>query len=526
MTRLCVPIPVRSPEQARADAFKAVERGADVIELRLDALPDEVLEDADGHEAAEILALIRRLQESNVKTILTLRPTAEGGTSDLDDEHRFDRLAQLAVREPTWVDLEWRPMNRAGGWPMAFLDLAAGGQVRAIASAHDFDGRPGDLLTVFAEMSGSRADFAKLAWRARSVRDCVEAFELLREAAKPSVAICMGEEGLPTRVLAKKFGAFITFASLNDSAATADGQVPIDVMKRRYRWDALKRTTLVYGVVGHPVAHSKSPHVHNANFDAVDHDGIYLPLPVQPSYEAFKAFMETWLPFEPLHLSGLSVTLPHKEHALRYVREVGGTVDPLAERVGAVNTITIRRDDGTPRLAAYNTDLDAMVRTAADALGKTPGDLRGAGVGVLGAGGTGRTATAAFRQLGCDVTIYNRTRGKADDLAAQFDAGAADLGSVAKARHDVWINTTSVGMHPRVDESPIGESLPPLDDRTLVFDTIYNPRETTLLRLARRAGARAVNGQPMFLHQALAQARLWTDAEPDAEAMERAFAES
>ena len=337
----------------------------------------------------------------------------------------------------------------------------------------------------------------------------------------------MGEAGLPSRVLAKKFGAYLSFAALSDRAATADGQVPVALMKSLYRWDRIGRETKVYGVVASPVAHSRSPHVHNAAFDAADFDGVYLPLLVNPGYESFKAFMETWLRFPPLDVAGLSVTLPHKENALRYVREIGGEVDELAERVGSVNTITVERDDvdGSPRLRATNTDFDAMLDTACEFVDCDRDGLRGKRVGILGAGGTGRTAAAAFGGAGCDVTVYNRTRQRADDLAREFGGSSAGWGEVRGGRHDVWVNTTSLGMSPDVDGSPFADGLPHLGGETLVFDTIYNPPETRLLRESREAGARTANGEPMFLRQAAAQFAAWTGLPPPLDAMRRAFRE-
>ena len=532
MTRLCVPILVRGAAQARSDALKAVEHGADMIELRLDALPGEVLDDADAGELAAVAKLVNDLKAQAIPCVLTLRPAKEGGRSHADDGRRFETLANVVHRAPAWVDLEWRPMARGGGWPMAFLDLAAGqpgGDVRFVVSAHDFTGRPKDLIGLFADMSQSRADVVKLAWRARTVRDNVEAFELLREAVKPSVAVCMGEAGLPSRVLARKFNAYLSFAASPEAGPTAEGQVPVDVMKRRYRWDKIGRDTRVFGVVAHPVAHSRSPHVHNAAFDAVGFDGVYLPLPVEPGYESFKAFMETWLAFEPLDLTGLSVTLPHKENALRYAREKGGRIDPVADRVGSANTLLIARhpDDGAVSLRAANTDYDAMLGVARGALGVRRADLAGLSVGVLGAGGTGRTAVAAFAGAGCDVTVYNRTRQRADELAAEFDARSAGMGEVRRGEHRIWVNTTSLGMAKTAEASatPFGDAPPPLDVGTLVFDTIYAPAETPLLAQAAAAGARTVNGEPMFLQQAAAQFELWARQPAPMEAMRDAFRE-
>src|SRR5690606_25084514 len=147
-------------------------------------------------------------------------------------------------------------------------------------------------------------------------------------------------------------------ASVEEGAGTADGQVPLRTMKRLYRWDAIKRSTKVYGVVGHPLDHSLSPHVHNAAFEATGYDGVYLPMLVQPGYESFKAFMESFLGFEPLQLAGLSITLPHKENALRYLLERGGRLDATAERIGAVNTLKVERENGELRLSGSNTDAE------------------------------------------------------------------------------------------------------------------------------------------------------------------------
>ncbi len=198
-----------------------------------------------------------------------------------------------------------------------------------------------------------RGDIAKIVWLARSIRDNIEAFEILQSRQKPTIALCMGEAGLISRVLAKKFGAFLTFASLRDESATAPGQVTIHEMKQLYRWDAIGPKTKVFGVVACPVKHSMSPAIHNAAFDQTGYDGVYLPMLVQPEYEAFKAFMESFLAFAPLDLTGLSITIPHKENALRYLKEKGAEIEPLAERIGAVNTIIIERPSpspGTPRM--------------------------------------------------------------------------------------------------------------------------------------------------------------------------------
>ncbi|HSI35200.1 MAG TPA: type I 3-dehydroquinate dehydratase, partial [Tepidisphaeraceae bacterium] len=415
-----------------------------------------------------------------------------------------------------YVDLELATFKR-------FPNPATVGGRRLILSSHDFLGRPDRLYNILADLNESPADVAKVVWTARTVRDNLEAFEILLNRAKPTIALCMGEAGLLSRVLAKKFGAFLTFASLADGAGTAPGQVTIAEMKRLYRWDAIASATKVYGVVGSPVGHSMSPAIHNAGFERVGWDGVYVPLLVNEGYESFKAFMESFLAFDALHLSGLSVTIPHKENALRYLKEKGAEVDPLADAIGALNTIVITRAGearegeapSEPRLRGFSTDYAAILDSITSALGIPREQLKDYRVAVLGAGGTGRTAVAALAQYGATVVVYNRTRAKADALAAEFNGKtgkvvAADWAKVCDSCCQIYVNTTSVGMSPRVDESPFGDRPPELGPDHLVFEAIYNPMETKLLKYARERGATTVGGVEMFVRQAAGQFEAWT----------------
>jgi 3-dehydroquinate dehydratase/shikimate dehydrogenase len=233
---------------------------------------------------------------------------------------------------------------------------------------------------------------------------------------------------------------------------------------------------------------------------------------VDPPYESFKAFMETFLTFPGLHLSGLSITIPHKENALRYLKEKGGQIEPLAERIGTVNTIIVE-PDGT--LSGINTDYAAILDTITDALNITRDQLAGKRVAVLGAGGTGRTAVAALASYGATVVVYNRTLEKAQSLADEFTGKtgkvvAARMGKLCDSCCEVYVNTTPIGMFPNVDVSPFGDTLPNFTADTLVFDTIYNPMQTKLLRDAHAAGAKPVGGVEMFVRQAAAQFTAWT----------------
>lgn len=485
MTALCVAIFVHSVEQALRDIASAAEAGADLVELRLDHIADP--------------ASVQRIsQRSILPCILTCRPPEEGGQSPLSDEPRLTLLSAGARH----IDVELATYRRI---PEVVRQLLRS----IILSTHDFTGRPDRLYNILAEMNQSPAAVNKIVWMARTIRDNLEAFEILLHRTKPTIALCMGEAGVISRILARKFGGFLTYAALPADAGTAPGQVSIADLKRLYRWDKIGPKTKVYGVVAKPVAHSMSPAIHNAAFDATNHDGVYLPLLVEPAYESFKAFMESFLAFEPLHLSGLSITIPHKENALRYLKQKGAAVEPLAQSIGAVNTIA------TGPLRGFNTDYAAILDCITTALNIGRDQLAGLRIAVIGAGGTGRTAVAALAHYGATVVVYNRTRQRADALAAEFNGKtgkvvAAPLEKLCDSCCQVYINTTSVGMHPNVNESPLGDKPPKFSPDTLVFDTIYNPMKTRLLADAQAAGAQTVSGVEMFVRQAVAQFEAWT----------------
>ncbi len=590
MTLLCVSIFVREIDQARRDVARAIEAGADAIELRVDAF--EPLE-----------AIARLMGDFRTRFVLTCRGEAEGGESTLSPMERYARVRSVldGAREGAgdgfgdgigigaMIDLEWADFGKAlGGSGGGSGGGAGGGSVgvasgvasgvalsgagvgsseglagldasRVIASAHDFRTRPADLTRRFAEMCGSEAGVAKVAWSARSIRDSVEAFELMTMRPGRSIAICMGEAGEITRILPKKFGAFLGFASLDEAGSTAPGQVSIGKLKKRYRWDSIGPRTRVYGVVGAPVGHSMSPAIHNAGFEAIGFDGVYVPLRVEAGYESFKAFMETMLAWRPMDLRGLSVTIPHKENALRYALEKGWRVDEVASRIGAVNTLVI--DDASDLRAgevpvgeAFSSDDEAILDAVMMGLGASErgagevdadagrfavddrSKLRGMEVAVIGAGGTGRTAVASLVDAGARVSVFNRTFERAEQLAREFGTVGTDerdgaqgvvkacgWGEMPGHRARVWINTTSVGMSPHVESSPFEGGHPAMDASTVVFDCVYNPLETRFLREARAHGACVVSGDVMFLRQAERQFEAWTGVSSPREVMRRAL---
>lgn len=506
MTQLCVPIFVKDAAQARRDAILAAEAGADVVELRIDSLVDP--------QAVRDL-----VHEFPVACILTCRASWEGGHSELDDAGRLALLEAGADGATRYIDIELKTLAKT---PAAQAPVWR----QIIGSFHDFTGRPARLHNVLMDLGASHASIHKIVWMARTIRDNLEAFEILQSRQKPTIALCMGEAGIISRILAKKFGAFLTFASLSADGATAPGQVTIADIKRLYRWDALGPRTKVYGVVGSPVAHSMSPAIHNAGFDQIGFDGVYLPLLVNKTYESFKAFMETFVPFPGLELSGLSITIPHKENALRYLQEKNAEIEPLAAAIGAVNTIVIERPAGSVSLRGFNSDYPAILDSITAKLGIEREQLRDYRVAVLGAGGTGRTAVAALAHYGATVVVYNRTFERAGALAREFNGKtgkvvAAKIEKLCDSCCQIYLNTTSVGMHPKVNESPAGDKPPNWTSDTLVFDTVYNPMQTRFLQDAQAAGAKTIGGVEMFVRQAAAQFAAWTAHAAPIETMRR-----
>ncbi len=502
MTHLCVPIFVTEMSKARRDIAAAARAGADLIELRVDKLPV-------GEDLRPVLA------DCPIPAIVTCRAKWEGGFSESSDLDRAACLARGIESGARYADLEIKTASNAKN---LIADFRREHSAPLILSFHDFKAIPDDLCKIIDQMNLISADVNKLVWTARNIRENLDAFGLLKKPARPTIALCMGEAGLISRVLAKKFGAFLTFASLDDSEATAPGQVTISDLRNLYRWDAIKPSTKVFGVVAHPVRHSMSPAIHNAAFTEIGFDGIYLPMLVEPDYESFKLFIDGFQNFDGMNLSGLSVTIPHKENALRYLKETGSEIEELGERIGAINTISIERPGN---LSGKNTDYAAILDSITESLGIGRDQLKNLRVAVLGAGGTGRAAVAALAHYGAKVIVSNRTADRAKLLADEFKESAMSLDDLCRDNFDVFINTTSVGMYPKIDENPLSDRKPPFSAKTLVFDTIYNPMKTRLLAQAEASGAKTIGGVEMFVRQAAAQFETWTGKPAPREIMRR-----
>jgi len=525
MTLVCVPIMVGTVDEALRDAALSAEHGADLVEFRVDLLfESRGARDSLGARTDRVLDLVAR---SPTPCIVTCRPDWEGGLYHGEDADRIALVEALGASEtpPSYVDVELATLDRDASHRARIRAVVAlseddAHKPRLICSAHDYHGRPEDLSRKILAMYDEPAcSIVKVAYRARSVRDNLELFDLLNERRKPMIALTLGEFGLMSRVLAPKFGGFLTFASLREGSGTAPGQPTLDELLNLYRFRSIGRETGVLGVIGWPIGHTMSPLVHNTGFAEVGFDGVYLRLPVEPSAESFKATLHALLEHPTLGYMGGSVTIPHKEHLVDECEHDGSLAcapDPEIRAAGAANTLCVHAlgaERPTRSVSVHNTDAIAVATLLVEALGP----LSGQKIMVVGAGGVARAAAFACVRRGARVLMHNRTRARAERIAHDLNsagfAGRVEVVDTPTERADAYINATPIGMigGPDPEGSPIPVAELGSRSHMLVFlDTVYNPIETPMIRAAKDHGYQTIDGVRMFVRQAAVQFELWT----------------
>ena len=491
----------------------ARSKGAEAVEIRADALMQP---DVDS-----VLKMARAVRKAKLPVIVTCRDKKEGGFAEIDFSLRLSILRESILAGVDFVDVEYENFKHPDTCSVLKAALEQS-ETRLILSCHNFD-RPFDdpgylyesILAVYPDA------IPKIVYKAKHICDCFAVFDLLQNTDRPLIAFCMGPAGQISRILAKKFGAFLTFASLDDGSATAPGQVPVEQMKKLYRWDHQNADTEIFGLIGSPVGHSLSPALFNACFDVEQINAIYLPFLVEGHTEEFNAFLDHITKRGKFGFGGFSVTLPHKTHALDYANLHGDDVDNLAEAIGAVNTLKIGFNG---LLSAFNTDYSGAMDALTAAMGVDRHDLHRTKVAVVGAGGVARAVVAGLADVGARVTIYNRTVSKAQSLAREFACKSASIDTLPQTIATILINCTGLGMHPNVETSPVPDGV--IHKDMIVFDTVYNPIETKLLQDAKAAGATVVNGAEMFIRQAIAQYKIYIGSDPDEDLMRKVVYES
>jgi 3-dehydroquinate dehydratase/shikimate dehydrogenase len=473
--RICVTLTASDPAEL-LDTAETVLRENTLIELRLDYLAQPLA----------AIPRIRRLMEVRPDAILiaTCRRQAAGGQFRGSVASEMEVLQKAAEAGCPALDVSIETAEAISD--AAWEKLRA--QAALILSSHNFKNTT-KLEESFERMRAYTADFYKVVGTATCLHDNVVMARFLEKYCSeyPMVGMCMGDQGMLSRILAIRAGAAFTFGAAEAGKETAPGQPTFRVLRDFYRIEQIDSVTKFYGIAGNPVSHSMSPWVLNAAFRRENVNAVYVPLLARTLDDLLATATD-------LPLDGLGVTMPYKQAVVEHL----DNSDVLTQRTGACNTI-VRGKDG--RLFGFNTDVYG-VAAALDP--RVP--LNGAKVLVLGAGGAARAAVFGLRARGAEVFILNRTPATAQGLAKQSGAKAIKRTDLAKMSFDVIFNATPVGMG--------NDKHTPLEENELntvwVFDSVYNPIETRLIKMAQAKGLGTISGVEMFVHQAARQFEIWT----------------
>lgn len=472
-----------------SEHIKLAEDGVRLVELRLDFLrrpPD----------------IGRLLTNRPTPVIVTARRKDDGGIWNDTEEKRLRLLRSAIVEGADYVDLE---LDTAKIIPRY-------GKTKRIVSYHNFENTPIELDRILADMKTADPDIVKIAATAHKINDIFRMFDFLRRANAPGTKIpvigfCMGEMGMPTRILSGKFGAPFGYATFSDKRILAPGMLYYKVMRDQYQFSRINAETEVFGVVADPIAHSLSPLIHNASFKANGMNRVYLPFQVKPND------LEEFVEHAPeIGIRGLSVTIPHKVAVIKMLTQL----DPAVEEISACNTVLFK---GGKRFG-YNTDYLSSVLCIETAMGRKPGDpspLEGKKALVMGAGGAGMAVAYGMIDKGARVTMTDVNDELAEKLAEQLGCDFCPWEMRQSYLVQVLANCTPVGMFPNVNECPIDRDA--LRGGMYVFDAVYNPEKTFLLRQAREKGCTAISGLEMFIGQACLQFKLFTGQKASAKLM-------
>lgn len=480
-----------------AELFEKIARAeplADVIEVRFDCL-----------RPSEIDAVFDNLPQISSKYLCTYRPSEQGGKRVLPLGERIKFWSRCTIKLGAYDYLADHETDI--DFPLSFSND------RAIISSHYFSGLPQDFVLSYEAMVSLSGKIAKVAATCDKITDAISLWELLRHAKADGsevIPIAMGEAGKWTRILGLAHGAFMTYASLDADGATAPGQITAEDMIDVFRVKELDQQTEVFGIIAGDTTYSMSPYIHNPAFKKAGMNRVFVPLQVADLGEFMRRMVNAETREVELNFHGFSVTNPHKQAIIPFLDEL----DETARAIGAVNTVKIA--DG--KLYGYNTDAPGFIRPLIDAYG----DITDARVAVFGAGGAARACIYALKQAGADVTVFARNEQTGKHLAEEFDIKFKKLEAVnSRLEADALINATPLGTV-GVTENDTIATAEQLTDVKLVYDLIYNPEETRLIREAKAAGCKTLGGLEMLIGQAVRQFEIWTGQTPLREAMEAA----
>ena len=475
LPRVCVAVTDVDPE-ALVDKAETLVRDNTFLEFRLDYLARPAL----------ALPRIKRFMEyhPHVVAIGTCRRTISGGKFKGSLAAQLEILGKVSAAGCQLLDIELQSASKCK--PEQVQRLRSRSALNL--SYHDFRGTK-NLESTLEKMTAIPADFYKIVGTATTLYDNVTMMKFLEKYGDrySLVGLCMGEQGIISRLLGVRAGSVFTFASISPDEKTAPGQITAQELRSTYRIEQMDAATRVYGVAGNPVAHSLSPVIMNAALRRENVNGVYLALHAKTLKDLLSCVRDI-----PIH--GLSITMPYKEAILKYL----DNTDSHTTKIGACNTV-VRAQDA--KLYGFNTDAAGVVRPLEQRI-----TLEKAKILVLGAGGAARAAVFGLKERGAEVYILNRSAAPAQKLAHQARARIAKRPDLKKLAFDVIINATPVGMG-NTRESPLSDN--EINAR-YVFDMIYDPPETRLMKIAKERGAEVIPGIEMFVHQAARQFEIWT----------------
>jgi 3-dehydroquinate dehydratase / shikimate dehydrogenase len=475
LPKVCLALSADTVEDMLATA-ESMAQDNPFIEFRLDYLKQPLA----------ALPKIHRFLETHqyVTAIGTCRRADNGGKFKGSLASQLDVLTKAHAAGCQIVDLELQSALKSKPEAIARLRSRAG----LILSFHDFRATR-NLDETLEKMLKVPADFYKVVTTATTISDNVAMMKFLQTQSDKHalIGLCMGEQGIISRVLSVRAGSVFTFGAVSADLKTAPGQISAGDLRSIYRIEQVDAATRIYGVAGDPIEHTLSPVIMNTAMRRENVNGVYLPLHAKTLKDLIHCVREI-----PLH--GLSITMPYKQAILPHL----DNTDAHTTKIGACNTV-VRGQDG--KLYGFNTDIAGIIRPLEQRL-----SIASAKVLVLGAGGAARAAVFGLKERGAEVWILNRTAVKAQKLARQAKAHTIKRADLRKIAFDVIINATPVGMGNTRDCPLKDEEI----QARVVFDMVYDPVETHLLQVARAKGIAVIPGVEMFVQQAARQFEIWT----------------
>ncbi|KAF8676460.1 hypothetical protein HU200_047015 [Digitaria exilis] len=506
MTLLCVPLVAPTVEEMLADAVAAAAAGCDLVEIRLDFLqgfrPREhlpILLRGCQLPALVTYRFVRRPSPLCIPPVAYVarirlfhtfrryfgisgaliclfvhRPSWEGGQYEGDDTTRFEALRLAMELGVDYVDIELKVADKF----MSFISGNKPEKCKLIVSSHNYECTPSceEIANLVARIQAVGADIVKVATTAKDIVDVSRMFQVMVHCQVPMIGLVMSERGLMSRVLASKFGGYLTFGILNAAKTSAPGQPTVEELLDIYNIRRIGPDTKVLGLVANPVKQSKSPILHNKCLQSVRYNAVYLPL----LGDNLASFLDT---YSSPDFSGFSCSLPFKVDAVQCCDEH----DPVAKIS------------------------DDLCFTGPGSKDAAISPLAGRLIVVVGAGGAGKAIAYGAKEKGARVVVANRTYEKAVNLANAIGGQPlrlADLETFRPEEGMILANATSLGMYPNVDGTPIPKKA--LNFYDVVFDAVYAPKVTRLLREAEECGVKVVSGVEMFIRQAMGQFERFT----------------